>query len=394
MDRIKRILKLSKGIALRILKDETINTTYIENEFSNTDTKDIVDNLTSEGFKKERDQQIKHINKNKHQDWIKIKPTDNTENKGLFIFFFRAAAVLIICAGLGYYYFENNSDLNSSSKEPNNITQESTDANSIILELDNGEKEIITTNGTKTILNKEGKVVGTQKGTNLNYTNPSVEKLPEELIYNKLTIPYGKVFQITLSDGTKVHLNAGSSIRYPVYFIKDKNRIVYLEGEAYFDVVKNSEQPFIVKTDNMNIEVLGTKFNVSSYPEDPSINTVLVEGSVSINSDKNKNNTILKPGHKADWKKQSGKVLVNNVDTSIYTAWIEGRIVFEHMPFENILVKLERHYDISITNNNLDLAKETFTASFDIESIEQVLKAFSKNYHFTYTINQDQITID
>lgn len=388
---IKRILKLSKSIALNIIREEPIDSSLIRDDFSDKDTSEILNSLKNDDLKKERELQIKLINKTKHKDWSQIKPQDN-EAKRTSIFIVRIAAAIVLCFGLAYYFSINN--LNGPTLQENSISKSNTNENSIILELENGKKEIITSNGVRNILNDEGKIVGVQQGTNLNYKDASDENTPEKLVYNKLTIPFGKVFQITLSDNTIVHLNAGSSIRYPVKFIKGKNRDVYLEGEAFFDVTKNTEHPFIVHTNDMNVEVLGTKFNVSSYPEDTTVNTVLVEGSVAINSTENENKTMLKPGHKADWKKQNGSVLVNNVDTTIYTAWIDGRVVFDHIPFKNILKKLERHYNVSIQNNNPQLAEEIFTASFDIETIDQVLLSFSKNYNFTYTINQNQITIN
>lgn len=397
MDSIKKIIKLSKSTALSLLNEKKVHASDIDNLFSKEETKNIVENLTDPEIKKERDKIARSLNKSKNQDWLKVKPIHTPKNSQNPLYtFYKVAAVLLISLSVSYFYFENDKNLKKNSIN-STVVDAKTKSENIILELDNGNKEVIAADGSKTILDKEGKVVGVQNGTNLNYSNKEKEKIPERLVYNKLTIPFGKVFQIVLSDGTKVHLNAGSSLRYPVHFIKGKNRMVFLEGEAYFDVEKNPKQPFIVNTDNMNIEVLGTKFNVSSYPEDSSINTVLVEGSVSIGSSDTLNlaqNILLKPGNKADWKKQNGKVNIKPVDTAIYTAWIDGKIVFEHMKFENILKKLERHYNVSINNTNTTLSRETFTASFDIETIEQVLTSFSKNYQFNFEIKENHITIN
>ncbi len=387
---IKRIITLSKSIALKIIKEEEIDISQINKDFSESDTSDILKSLNDEEYKKERELQIKYINKTKNQDWVKISPQKKNKN---YFNIPRIAAAVVLCFGLAYY-FSTNKQTSLPINQETTISKTSTNQDNIVLELENGKKEIITADGTRKIIDDQGNVVGVQKGTNLNYTNTSSEKKSEKLVYNKLTIPYGKVFQITLSDNTIVHLNSGSSIKYPVKFIEGSNRTVFLEGEAFFEVTKNEKHPFIVNADNMNVEVLGTKFNVSSYPEDATVNTVLVEGAVTIGSTKNNSKTLLKPGNKADWQKQKGNVIVNNVDTSIYTAWIDGKIVFEHMKFEKILKKLERHYNVSIINNNSTLANEIFTASFDIEPIEQVLLSFSKNYHFTYSINQNQININ
>jgi len=395
MNTLKRIIKLSKNVALELLNKKKVDTSEIDHLFSHDDTEDIIESLTDVKIKKERERVIKELNKTKQQDWEKIKPNNVVNrNKKRILFFYRIAAILIVGTSIvSYLYFENNNVIKNTVESK--VVNSPLDENSIILELDNGNKEVIAPDGSKSILDKNGKVVGVQSGTSLDYSKK--DKTVKKLVYNQLTIPYGKVFKIVLSDGTEVHLNAGSSLRYPVHFIEGKNRTVFLKGEAFFDVEKNPKKPFVVNTDNMQVEVLGTKFNVSSYMEDSSINTVLVEGSVAISSNdiySKSKATLLKPGNKANWKKESGDIKINKVDTELYTSWIEGRIVFKHMPFENILKKLERHYNVSITNNNKSLIEENLTASFDVETIDQVLNSFSKNLKFNYTIKNNHITIN
>ncbi|GAA4238380.1 DUF4974 domain-containing protein [Postechiella marina] len=397
MRTIKDLIKLSKSIASSLLDKQDVNTSEVNNLFSTEDTEDILEHLLNPTKKKERESLVRHINETKNEDWAMLKSkTTYKRNKYQFKFTpYKVAVVLFICLGISYFYIEK-SNYNKALQENNSVANPNK-IDAIILELDNGNKQIIASNDTKNIINKNGKLVGFQNGTKINYANTKTNKKTEELVYNKLTIPYGKTFQVVLSDGSTVHLNAGSSLRYPVNFIEGKNRLVFLKGEAYFDIKKNKKQPFIVNTDDMQIKVLGTKFNVSSYPEDYNINTVLVEGSVAINSI-NKNfkteNTILVPGQKARWKKENGDIKVRKVNTSLHTAWIDGKIVFKHMRFKNILKKLERHYNISITNNNKKLSEESFTASFDIESIDQVLNSFNKNFKFDYTINANHIIIN
>lgn len=221
---------------------------------------------------------------------------------------------------------------------------------------------------------------------------------PKELVYNMLKVPYGKKFQVVLSDGTKVYINSGTSLKYPVEFIKGKNREVFLDGEAYFDVAKDTENPFLVNTSELNVRVYGTKFVVSSYKEDSNINTVLLEGSVGLfkrGAEFNAENaSMLNPGHKATWDKIEKNIVVEEVDTSIYTEWMRGKITFNHIAFKDILKKLERHYNVSITNYNKELDEELFTASFDSETIEEVLSAFSINYKIDYKVNENEILIN
>lgn len=173
---------------------------------------------------------------------------------------------------------------------------------------------------------------------------------------------------------------------------------MFLTGEAYFDVAEDKSTPFIVNTNELNIRVYGTKFVISSYVEDVNMNTVLLEGSVGLfkkGEDFNvENGSLLTPGHKATWNKMEKDIVMEEVDTSLYTDWMNGKIIFNHTPFKNILKKLERHYNISITNYNKELDEEFFTASFDSETIEEVFSAFNKSYEMNYKINEEEILIN
>lgn len=215
------------------------------------------------------------------------------------------------------------------------------------------------------------------------------------LVYNTIKIPYGKKFEVQLSDGTLVHLNAGTSLRYPVQFVKNQNRQVYLLGEAFFEVEKDKEHPFDVNTQNVNVEVLGTKFNVDTYSENPRTDVVLVEGKVSLYKDqKTKENQVyLKPGEKGSNERGQSEITTEQVNTEYYTAWIKGSLVFKNASFDDIIKKLERRYNVTFINKNKVLGKEIFNARFDNEPIEVVLKYFSDSYAIDYIIDRDKITI-
>ncbi|GAA3617478.1 FecR domain-containing protein [Flavivirga amylovorans] len=270
------------------------------------------------------------------------------------------------------------------------------DSNAITLKLDSGEVKVLNTSSSHDITDAKGNVLGSKEGNKLDY---KATANTEKLVYNTLSIPYGKTFEITLSDGTKVNLNAGSTIKYPIKFLKGKKRKVFLTGEAFFDVSEDKVHPFIVKTTKMNVTVLGTEFNVSAYPEDNIINTVLVEGSVSLGKSikgnaQNKEIIRLEPNQKASWNKKSNKVKVRTVDTDIYTSWIGGRLVIKNMPFRNIIKKLERKYNVTIQNNYKEIGNYKFTASFDVETIEKVLSSFSENKAFKFERTDNTIIID
>ncbi|TMU50433.1 FecR family protein [Flagellimonas algicola] len=263
----------------------------------------------------------------------------------------------------------------------------------ITLELEDGTIKVIEENGIVKVLDKKGNTIGQQQGDQLVYNDVD----SQELAYNTLTVPFGKRFELRLSDGTMAHLNAGSSVRFPIQFLEGMDRQVFVSGEAYLDVAKDSLHPFIVNADKLNVRVLGTRFNVHAYQEDGISEIVLVEGSVGLYEkdelfDKDRA-TMLTPGYKASFRKNNGEIEVKPAITSIYTAWRKGELVFRNMTFENILKKLERHYDVTITNENKNLTGKEFNASFKAVPLEKVLKSMSEVYDLRYSIENDKITI-
>lgn len=295
---------------------------------------------------------------------------------------FKYAAVAVLFLGIAYFYHQ--SFLTSDLKNTTTPNEES-----ITLELENGSMEIISEGVITQIVNTDGKVIGQQNGNRLIYNKTEGDS--DELVYNQLTVPYGKRFELELSDGTTAYLNAGSSLKYPVKFLKGESRQVYLTGEAFLDVAKNVDQPFIINTGELNIRVLGTQFNVSTYPEDETSEVVLVEGSVGLYSGNEdyqvEQSTVLKPGFKGSFNKKNGEMTTKPVITSIYTSWMNGELVFRNMTFGNILKKLERHYNVIIINKNIMLSDKVFNANFGKEPIQNVLEELKNNYGIRYEIS-------
>ena len=297
------------------------------------------------------------------------------------------AASVIILLGVGFFYKQN---LQNKTAEPK-FDFKSTD---IVLQLENGNVQIISEDNSVEVRDSKGNVVGNQNGNKLVYeTGSDVEKVS----YNTIKIPYGKKFQLQLSDGTLVHLNSGTTLKYPVKFIAGENRQVFLDGEAFFDVAKDKKHPFIVNADKLNVRVLGTHFNVSNYPEDAMTDVVLVEGSVGMYHTSEEfdaaKNTILKPGFKGSFNRGNAQISTKPVLTDIYTSWINGGLTFRNMTFKNIITKLERRYNVTIVNQNEKLANEKFNASFSDESIEKVMSYFDDIHGINYTIKNNQILI-
>jgi len=296
-----------------------------------------------------------------------------------------ASFVILLAIGLAYQkgFFNAKSEPKFDFK-----------SGDIVLQLENGNTQIISENNKVEVRDANGNIVGNQDGDKIVYDNNSGL---EKVAYNTIKIPYGKKFQLQLSDGTVVHLNSGTTLKYPVKFIAGENRQVYLDGEAFFDVAKDKKHPFIVNADNLNVRVLGTHFNVSNYPEDAVTDVVLVEGSVgmyNINEEFNAaKNTILKPGYIGSFNRQNTQISTKPVITDIYTSWINGGLTFRNMTFKNIVTKLERRYNVTIVNKNEKLANERFNASFNEESIEKVMSYFNDIHGINYTIKNNQILI-
>lgn len=321
------------------------------------------------------------------KSWEELKEKIEFRKKSVVINWravFQYAAVFVCLLGL-VYVFQNKTD------KPNQIVIPD---DAIQLVLENGDIQILSPNGDQQIIKKNGEVVASQKENQISYSS---ERSMDKLVYNQIKIPYGKTFVITLSDGTVVNMNAGSSLKYPVQFIKGHNREVVLEGEAFFDVTKDKKHPFIVKTRGIDVKVLGTKFNVSSYKEETDINTVLIEGSVSLSSASEPNiKEMLVPGEKGTWNTQKSGIAVEKVDTRIYTEWMTGELVFRKASFRDIIIRLERTYNVTIENNKKELLDKKFNASFNknIESIETVLATMSKIQDFTFKKEGKTITIN
>lgn len=309
------------------------------------------------------------------------------ERRSNFRKYISIAASVVVLLGIGFFYKQHVS---------NKVVEQKFDFKSsdIVLQLENGETQILSEHNSAQIKDAKGNVVGNQNGDKIAYES-SLD--PEKLVYNTIKIPYGKKFRLQLSDGTMVHLNAGTTLKYPVKFIAGENRQVFLDGEAFFDVAKDKKHPFIVNADELNVRVLGTHFNVSNYPEDAATDVVLVEGSVGMYQSNEEfdalKNTILKPGFKGSFNKENAKISTKAVITDIYTSWIDGGLTFRNMTFKNIITKLERRYNVTIVNKNEKLANEKFNASFKDESIDKVMSYFNDIHGINYTIKNDQILI-
>jgi len=244
---------------------------------------------------------------------------------------------------------------------------------------------IIFSNGSTHEFDTEQTIIKQTTSGNLTINNDTIDnnldlKSPA---MNQIIIPYGKRSDITLADGTHIWLNSGSQLSYPSEF-KTDSREVYLSGEAFLEVKSNPDQPFYVITRNIKIKVLGTSFNVSSYNEDNTTQTVLLSGKVSAWKNKLFAQTIdLIPGERMTYDKTNGNILKDKVDVRLYASWINGYLIFDNVPITEVYKKLERFYNKEIIIDN-GLEEITFSGKLDLkDNVKDVID----NISFASSVN-------
>ena len=269
------------------------------------------------------------------------------------------------------------------------------------------DKAVLTLeNGDQVILEKgqkfQNKTVNSD-GKELTYTiknRSSSNSKNEKIASNFLTIPRGGQFSLNLEDGTKVLLNSDSKIKYPVKFIKGKNRQVeLLYGEAFFDVSSsqnNNGSEFIVSTKTQKINVLGTKFNIKAYSEDDIITTTLVEGKVKVGNGKNQ--ILLSPNQQSKVDSNSPVINVSNVDVSQQISWINGLFSFNDTSLEDIMHTLSRWYDLEFIFKSANQKGFIFSGILErtksIEDILLIIEKTSSSNEINFEINNKTIIIE
>ena len=242
---------------------------------------------------------------------------------------------------------------------------------------------VVEQNGKKIVIGAQG----------VNYEVDSQESgIVTKNIYNSLEIPRGGEYSLTLADGTRVWMNADSKLKYPISFVEDR-RVVYLEGEAYFEVAKNASKPFIVSTLSGDITVLGTHFNVKSYSDESAIYTTLVEGSVSFKGSAGKE-TILSPGEQLAFYPAKGVQELKQVNVNNYVGWKNNLFQFEELSLEDIMKTLARWYDVTVSYENEELKQLVFSGNLDkYNNIESFLKLFEVGAKIEFKVDNRHIHI-
>lgn len=212
-------------------------------------------------------------------------------------------------------------------------------------------------------------------------------------VYNTLETPRGGEYRVVLQDSSAVWLNAASSLRFPTRFSGD-TRKVYLSGEAYFEIAKNRNKPFIVSINNMSVTVTGTQFNVKGYPDETYVNTTLVEGGVELRTTDNPavKPVLLRPGFQGVWENK--KITVKEAYLEEALAWKNGLFVFSSEPIGSIMRKLSRWYDVEVKFPDTAVTDLRFTGTIrKYESIQKVLEMLAWTQKVKFTVDEKHISV-
>lgn len=303
--------------------------------------------------------------------WKRIQEESKATTRDIFLRFMKYAAVFLLVflsGAVTYYFYQNSASQNQFQLAERNPALE-------------GEAMVILADGSKVSLEKQmSEISYSQNGEQLIVNNDTIRQNPDaqKESMNKVIVSYGKKSMIVLSDGTKVWLNAGSQLVYPAVFLKD-TREVALVGEAFFDVVKNPQKPFIVKASDVNVQVLGTRFDVSAYPEDNVIQTVLEEGRINLKYTANgifKRDYVVEmtPNQMVEFDKVSKEANRSVVDVSKYVSWKEGMLEFEKVDLQRALKQVERFYNVRILLDNPSIGIYKLSGKLDLkDEPEEVL---------------------
>jgi transmembrane sensor len=281
-----------------------------------------------------------------------------------------AAAIIAVVLSISLYFYTNNSKVKPTLVAQINTNKIVPGGNKAFLTLADGVK-ISLDEASIGELSKQGNVIVRKtKDGQLMYDLSGTDQ-SGAVAFNTIETPRGGEYQVVLPDGTKVWLNAQSKLIFPTAF-RGKQRKVELIGEGYFEVAKNKRMPFLVSSAGQVVEVLGTHFNISAYPDENTMKTTLLEGSVRITKTNTNQSAMLIPGQEASIK-TGGNILVAAVNTNNAVAWKNGYFMFANESLETVMTKISRWYDIDVTYKG-NVTKEAFVGQVSrFEKISEVL---------------------
>jgi len=313
---------------------------------------------------------------------------------------YAAAAVILIVLSVSIYTYFNNNSLDKNRFAANDITP---GGNKAMLILSDGKKIDLTVAANGELLSQSGISVSKTADGQLIYNIKNTPNAGDKVLENTIVTPKGGQYQVNLPDGSKVWLNASSSLKFPLQF-KANERAVMLTGEAYFEVAKKikgdkgkERLPFYVETPSQRVEVLGTHFNVNAYESEPAVKTTLLEGAVKVVSFKNAKNSTerisyLSPGQQAIVNGVEIKVVQADIEETM--GWKNGLFVFNGQNLEGIMREVERWYNVDVVFEDEALRKDAFNGSTSrFKNISQLLEVLESTGSVHFKIEGRRITV-
>ncbi|WP_321282488.1 FecR domain-containing protein [Marinifilum fragile] len=347
----------------------------------NDQDQEVFESLKSGAYANWRKQHIHRFDKDHVKSRVDAELQINKTRKiGIPQWLQSVAAVLVIAmlAAGGYWIYSDMQTLKENHLLPG--------SSMAYLEIDNQEKIELTGKDTL-LLFKESKAE--LDSGRIVYSSSEAQN--QKVEYHRINVPRNGEFFVVLSDGTKVWINSGSQLGFHSKFT-GKQRIVHLEGEAYFEVSKNPEQPFVVRTNNMDVRVLGTHFNVKAYEDDEFTYATLNEGKVQVFKDEM--NEVLQPDEQLVLNNNTKAFKKQIVDASIYSAWVKGKMMFKDERLEDIMNSLSRWYDVSVFYQNEELKDRRFSISTNrYGDIQTLLNQMELTNRIRFEINKNAIVV-
>lgn len=259
-----------------------------------------------------------------------------------------------------------------------------------VLVLDDGRK-VFLKEEEEGVISEDKEITVTGEKDRLVYTS-SEGKNVDEIRFNELEVPRGGEYKVRLADGTLVYLNSATRMKYPVKF-DEKERKVYLSGEAYFEVAKDPERPFFVEMEGVEVRVYGTSFNVNTHQKG-NIQTVLVKGSIGVKVLSSGMESVIRPGQMAEFKQGNTKVDVKDVNVAVYTDWKDGIFRFENQRLEDILTVLSNWYDVDVFYQTASVKELHFSGYMErYKDVSVILEAITLSTGVTFSIQGKTIVV-
>ena len=325
--------------------------------------------------------------------WQKFKTTTRERKRRVYvrrILTYAAVIVLPLAVVAGFLFLNREKDMLPMAPE-RVIRITPGGPRAVLITADQTVHELNGVQGQREIEVEKGVVIK-QGGANLEYDSLGAPVQEVTLAMNTLKIPRGGEFRLKLSDGTNVYLNSASELKYPVRF-DEKERKVYLSGEAYFEVTKDSDRPFYVVTEEVQVRVYGTEFNVNTH-QPGKVHTVLVDGKVGIKKRGMTGEITMKPGELASFDRNAGTFEVKEVDVRQYVVWKDGYFTFENESLEQILNTLSLWYDVDVFFQSESAKQLVFTGYMKrYNDISEILNAITEVVGVNFTINGKTIIV-